>query len=358
MAKDKSKKKAKKKPNKKQAGVGDAGVRDAGIRNATAAASNNAAVRDAGYGYLRFIGAFAVSCIGVYFAIQALPSSCTQSIDEQTAWALGLVLHSLGIVPISTVNDTITDGRMAFRIIPECTPLFTAGLFLCFIIFYPASIRQKTAGFLAGTPALYLGNLVRLTTIFVVSRHDRRLFNVVHVYFGQVFTILLVFLTCILWLKWMDKEESKRAIPIKAAGFLVRFAIISGCVFLVWMKIHHGYVWVIDRVIIFGFSLFNHYLEPVRETAVYYETFSVVTFTSLIVALRSISWRIKIKRLTAGLGFLFFTHLFHRIDNVLVVLFNCTAALNADLTLLLIGQYLLPVLVLIDLILRRKREIL
>ena len=54
----------------------------------------------------------------------------------------------------------------------------------------------------------------------------------------------------------------------------------------------------------------------------------------------------------------FLIHLFHRIDNVLIVLFNFTGSEVVDLTLVVIGQYLLPVLFLLFLIRRQKQEIL
>ena len=56
------------------------------------------------------------------------------------------------------------------------------------------------------------------------------------------------------------------------------------------------------------------------------------------------------------MGVLFFIHLFHRIDNALAAYFNFTAILPVDLTLLVVGQYLLPVLFLIFLVTIGKHE--
>ena len=95
----------------------------------------------------------------------------------------------------------MTGKSFALQIIPECTPIFVVSLFLCFIIFLPATIRQKAIGLLIGIPALYPGNLVRLIVIFILRQHDRSLFEFVHAFWGRVFTILLVFLCFILWLK-------------------------------------------------------------------------------------------------------------------------------------------------------------
>ena len=304
----------------------------------------------------RFVAAFILSCIGIYALIVALPDRHTGPINEQTAQTLGLALNLIG-VPVSVAGDTVTGKAFALQIIPECTPLFMVGLFLCFIVFSPATVRQKASGLLMGIPALYLGNLVRLVAIFIAGQHDRRLFEVVHAFWGQVYAVFLVLLSFVLWLKSLHKEESKWSIPMKAVGLLGRFALIAACLFLLWMQVHHGYIRLLDRFMLF-FSLFGHHFNPARQTHVYYETFSIVTFTSLVLAVRSTPWKAKIKQLIAGLGFLFLTHLFHRIDNFLMVLFNYTGALTLDLTLLITGQYLLPMLFLIYSIRCERAEIL
>ena len=298
---------------------------------------------------VRFVIAFTLSCIGLYAVIQALPPSFTRPIDEHVAATLGLVLNAFGM-HVSTLNDIVSEGGLAFKIIPECTPLFTVGLFICFIVFYPATLRQKAVGLAMGIPALYLGNLFRLAATFMVSRYDRRFFEVVHVYLGQVFTILLLVISCFLWLKWLNRVESKQGVSMRVAGFLARFVLISGCLFLVWMKVQYWYIWLLDRFMVFGFSLFNYNIGLANNTAVYYETFSIVTLISLAFASRSVSLSTKIKGLCGGLTLLFSIHLFHRIDNALIAYFSLTSALVVDLTLLLFGQYLVPVLFLLFLV--------
>ena len=310
----------------------------------------------------RFVAAFILSCIGIYACIFALPDRYTGPINEHTAQTLGLALNLTG-VPVSVAGDIVTGKAFALQIIPECTPLFMSGLFLCFIVFSPATVRQKASGLAMGIPALYFGNLVRLVAIFIAGQYDRRLFEPVHAFWGQVYAVFLVLLIFILWLKWLDNEigsalrRIRHSIIIDMASFLGRFALIGGCLFLVWMKVHHGYIWFLDRSMLFGFSLFGHHFNPARQTPVYYETFSIVTFTSLVFSIRLTPWKTRIKQLALGLGFLFLTHLFHRIDNFLMVLFNYSGALTVDLTLLITGQYLLPVLLLIYSIRRKKQEI-
>ena len=298
---------------------------------------------------IRFASAFALSCIGLYALIHFLPPDVTAPLNAHTAATLGLVLNSLGI-PVSAANDLVSGPGLAFRIIPECTPIFTAGLFLCFVGFYPAAFRDKAKALLMGIPALYLGNLARLVAISFVSRYDRKLFDLVHVYLGQVFTLSLVIVACLAWMHWVDRKHSIQSRSFKSAVFLARFAVISGCLFLVWIKFHHGYIRLLDQFILLGFSLFNHQVPLARNTVYYYETFSTVVFTSLVLAAGSMRLTRRVKGLAAGLGLLFFIHLIHRINNVLLACFDINTLVPFDLTLLVVGQYLVPVLFLIFLL--------
>jgi exosortase H (IPTLxxWG-CTERM-specific) len=292
----------------------------------------------------RFGAAFMLSCIGLYAFIHFLPPWFTQPINEHTASTLGLVLNAFG-VPVSTAGDTVSDGGLTFRIILECTPIFMMGLFLSFVVFYPASNREKAAGLFMGLPALYLGNLARLSATFIISRYDRSLFEIVHVYLGQVFTIFLVILSCIAWMRWINKKErSRQNISMKAAGFLARFALISGFLFQIWIKAQYWYIRIIDQVVILGFSHFNWNISFSKKVDIYYETFNIITFTSLILASNSVTWSRKIKGLCAGLVVLFLLHLAHRVDNVLIAAFSFSFIIRVDYVLNAFAQYVLPFL--------------
>jgi exosortase/archaeosortase family protein len=282
-----------------------------------------------------------------------LPSSFAKPLCDHTARTLAQVLGALGI-PVLTGNNIVSGGRLAFQVVLECTALFMVGLFACFVSFYPADARQKAIGLAMGIPALYLGNLVRLTTIFVVSWYDPGLFDLVHVYLGQVFTMFLVILSCLLWLKWVNRGPDAGP-GSKVAGFLARFALISGCMFLFWMEVHQWYIWLIDRFMILGFSLFGYRLSVPQETAVYYETFSVVTFTSLILATR-VPWARKGATLAAGLCLFVLLHLFHRTDTTLMSAFGFTSLVPLDVFLCDIGQFLIPVLLWLAMATRKSQE--
>jgi exosortase/archaeosortase family protein len=279
--------------------------------------------------------------LGLWALVCALPDSFAKAVCEHTARILGDVLNAFGY-PVSVAGNVVADSGISFQIVLECTALSVVAIFACFVSSYRTQGRKKLLGLAMGIPALYLGNLVRLVSIFVVTRHDPSLFEIIHVYMGQVFTLILVALGCIVWLKWVDRDPSAGPV-VRIAGFFARLVVISGCMFLFWMEVHHGYVWLLDRLMIFGFSLFNYQLFIPRETAVYYETFSIVAFTSLVLATGSTSWPSKAKGLAIGLGLFVLLHLFHRTNNALVSAFHFTSLLQLDIFLCDVGQYLLPI---------------
>ncbi|NWF56534.1 MAG: exosortase H, partial [Syntrophaceae bacterium] len=293
--------------------------------------------------WLGFASAFSLCCVVVYFSINALPEPYTRPINEHTARMLARVLQAFRI-RVLVQGDTVAGSGIGVRIITECTPVFMWGLFLPFVLFYQAPIEKKGWGLAAGIPALYLGNLVRLVAVFMAGRHDRRLFEIVHVYLGQVFTLSLVLLACGIWLKWIEREKSGQSMGMKSWGFPARLAPISIGLFFLWLQVHHGYLRIIDRVMSFGFSLLSYRLIIPYEYEIYYETFNTVAFSSLVLATGSIPAERKIKGLLAGLGILFLVHLLYRTCNLLVTGFHLIPLIAVGLTLASIGQYLLPVI--------------
>jgi hypothetical protein len=158
-------------------------------------------------------------------------------------------------------------------------------------------------------------------------------------------------------MRWVERGEEKQDKTMNTARFLVRFGLISAGLFLFWIKVHHGYIRLLDWLMVLGFSLFGRSARLARETVVYYETFSIVIVVSLVLAARTVPWPRRILMLSAGLGLLFLIHLFHRIDNALMALYNITAMQTLDLTVLVIGQYLVPVLLLIYLVRVQRQDV-
>jgi len=295
-----------------------------------------------GSGRFRFIAAFGLSCLGFQALVSLLPDAFARVVCVHTAAVLGRVLNALG-EPAVVAGNIVAGGALKFQIVLECTALSASILFACFVAFYPAESRKKAIGLAMGIPALYVGNVVRLVLIFVACRYNPRLFTIVHVYMGQVFTMLLVVLAGILWLRWVNATSAPGPARI-ATRFLGRFVLISGCMFIFWLEVHNWYVRLMDRLILLGFSFFNCRLFFPPLAPVYYETFSIVAFVSLVLATPSAKLSRRVKALVGGLALLFLFHLFHRVNNALMSACHFTSLLQLDVFICDIGQYAIPVL--------------
>ena len=314
-------------------------------RTKTVPPNRRALSRVAQSAHLRFVAMFALSCLGLHGLACLLPPAFIKPLCDHTARTLGDVLNVLG-VSVLTVDNVVSGAGLAFRVVLECTVFSMIGLFTCFVCFYPARLNHKIKGLAMGIPALYLGNLTRLTAIFLVSRYDPRLFEVAHLYLGQIFTMCLLVSACLLWMSRARLDPSKGLFG-RAGAFLFRLFLISGCTFLLWFEVQGWYIRFLDWFVIHGFILFGYRLVIPHDTAVYYETFNMVTFASLILSIGSMRWVKRATALAAGFGLFFLLHLFHRIGIVLIFAFHDTSLMTTDIFLCDVGQYLLPVLLLL-----------
>jgi exosortase H (IPTLxxWG-CTERM-specific) len=272
-----------------------------------------------------------------------MDQSLLEPVNRQTAWSLWGALRLVGLDPVVR-GAVVSAGGFAVSIIPECTVLFAAGLFGCFVAAYPATLRHKVTGLFLGIPVLYLINLVRLQAVFLVGWIDRGLFDFLHVYLGQILTVSCVFLACWIWLRSLTSTEEPGERVREIAAFWLRFFIVSAALFLVWIKVNRGYVGFIDQVMVWGFELAGRTIRVSRDQGLYYPTFSIVTFVSLVVSARSLDVRRRMRGLAAGLAILFVLHLAHRICNVFLVAYGMPSFDHWAVAIRTVGQYLLPVL--------------
>lgn len=292
---------------------------------------------------LRFGLLFTFSCAVIYGILNVLPLDYLKPINEHTSWTLGQALRIAGM-DVSVHGPVVTAKGFAVSVIPECTPLFAVGIYLSFLMAYPAPARLKLTGLAAGIPCLWAANLFRLALVFIAGQYDRNLFDAVHVYFGQVFTACLVFAACTTWVKFArigNHPENSLRSPVV---FLVRLAVSSTIVFLIWLHINPHYVSLVDWCMLTGFSLFGHRLAVSRNLEVYYYTFNIVVFTSLFLATRSVDWSRKARVFAPGLCIIFLFHLLYRMCNALITAYHMLTFVTVGLLISTTGQYLLPVL--------------
>lgn len=97
---------------------------------------------------------------------------------------------------------TIEMARVTFRVIHECTGIFTLFIYLAAVLAYPASTRGRLAGALGGVIAFFLYSTTRLVLLGVVAHLNPSWISLFHAWL-MVLTNLGFAL--FVWLLWVER---------------------------------------------------------------------------------------------------------------------------------------------------------
>lgn len=298
---------------------------------------------------------FAVKLLGLsgilYTVASLAPPQYLDPLNRITADMVGTFLGLFaGETRVS--GSFLTLRGFTVRIIPECTPLFVLILFVSFILAYPATWKDRGWSLLLGIPVLILANLLRLVLLVSLGVKYPGLFEVGHVYMGQFMMVFLVFLVSLVWVRQVHELQWTSG-PL---AFLIRFLALSPLFFLAWLYLNKGYVMLGDRLISLAFGWFSYRLVVPRTHDVYYHTFNLAVFCTLMLSTRSITSPGRIRGLVAGLLLLSSIHLLVRLGNVLATGFGIPPAIGIANALHVFGMYALPLILWIGTI-RRPQDV-
>jgi len=282
---------------------------------------------------------FGFLCLIVYVIITQFPESVWGSLNRHTATMVVRLLAAFGRYP-ELSGDSIRHGSFSAQIISECTVLYVGALFFSFVLAWPASMRHKIIGLVLGIPVLHTVNIIRLAIVFALGTVQPNLFNILHVYFGQVIMVICVIATCILWLYISDHHVSRNGL----GAFLIRFAAYSSIAFLIWLAFNRAYVRFTDHIVEWLFSLRGYDLIIPHEHAIYYQTFILVTYVGLVLAGRGSLKNRNLLILLSGLMLIISMHLAYRVGNVLMNTSHGEIAFRVSQGIFIIGEYLIPIL--------------
>lgn len=100
----------------------------------------------------------------------------------------------------SFVEDrTIRSGNFRVRVAWGCEGTEGMLLLVAAIWAFKMSIRKKMLGSLIGVFILYVSNLIRIVVLYYLLKYRPDVFDVTHVYIGQILLILIAFMFFILW---------------------------------------------------------------------------------------------------------------------------------------------------------------
>lgn len=114
--------------------------------------------------------------------------------------------------PIYVVGTVIHAPRFGLDVRNGCNGLEAVMVLAAAMLAFPATVRSRVAGLLAGAAAIEILNLVRVTSLVWLGEYHRDLFDFIHVGVWQSIVILAAMSIFVVWSwKFADKTVASRS---------------------------------------------------------------------------------------------------------------------------------------------------
>jgi exosortase H (IPTLxxWG-CTERM-specific) len=154
-----------------------------------------------------FVAKFCMVMLGLYAVIalnQVNDGVVVPFTEVVTNGAVGLL--SIFESGVGTAGTVMRSARFALDVRNGCNGVEAVILLAAAIFAFPATLRSRLIGVSAASVAIELLNLVRLSSLFWLGEHDRRIFEFFHVAVWQSLVILAAISIFILW-SWKFAEK-------------------------------------------------------------------------------------------------------------------------------------------------------
>jgi exosortase H (IPTLxxWG-CTERM-specific) len=156
---------------------------------------------------IAFVAKFVVVMVVLYavVALNQVNDHVIVPFTEVVASGSAMVLRSVesGVEAAGTV---IRSPRFALDVQNGCNGIEAVILLVAAILAFPASLRSRLIVLTVASIAIELLNLVRLSSLFWLGEHHRRIFDLFHVAVWQSLVILAAIAMFVLW-SWKFAEK-------------------------------------------------------------------------------------------------------------------------------------------------------
>lgn len=105
------------------------------------------------------------------------------------------------------IDGAISNGRIMVKIRKGCEGIEGMLLLMAAIFAYPAAFRLKAVGILLGIFVIYAFNLMRIAGLYYIIEYKPSLFDLMHIYVGQIIIIMVSLIFFIAWLSFLEKTS-------------------------------------------------------------------------------------------------------------------------------------------------------
>ncbi|MFC5496938.1 exosortase H [Caenimonas terrae] len=167
----------------------------------------------------RFLAIFSLVLLGLFLAELTAPVQrlvvvpWTGFLASASAFLLRLVDAN-----VLSHGNVLQDMRSGSGIAIEagCNGVEACIMLAAALMAYPAGLRSRMAGLLAGSVAIQLLNLLRIISLYYLVQWSAPAFEFAHLYLWQALIMLDVLVVWLVWLRWVTRRQYGRSAPPEA----------------------------------------------------------------------------------------------------------------------------------------------
>jgi exosortase family protein XrtM len=158
---------------------------------------------------------FFILFIVIFFALQtayyfARPFTTPFLVDRLTTRVSSKIINIITPHEKTFVQEgALTDGDFMVEIRRGCEGIEGMLLLIAAILAYPDSIGAKCYGLCGGIFFVYVFNLARIVGLYYVVKYNPTLFDMMHIYVGQIVIIFVALVYFIVWLSSLERLREK-----------------------------------------------------------------------------------------------------------------------------------------------------
>jgi exosortase family protein XrtM len=160
---------------------------------------------------------FFIAFILIFFVLQtayyfARPYTTPYLVDALTTSVSSRIINLITPHEKTFVQDgAITDGAFNVEVRRGCEGVEGMLLLIAAILAFPAGLGAKLTGMLGGVLFIYVFNLARIIGLYYVVKYRPALFDMMHIYVGQIIIIFVALIIFIIWLTALEKFRQQSA---------------------------------------------------------------------------------------------------------------------------------------------------
>ena len=125
-------------------------------------------------------------------------------VDTMTIRASSNLINVITPNEKTVVEGSAIIGKATVVVMRGCEGVEVMLLLIAAVIAFPASIRYKIYGIIAGILIIYIFNLLRIAGLYYTIRYRPDLFDMMHIYAGQTVIIILFLILFIFWVSGIE----------------------------------------------------------------------------------------------------------------------------------------------------------